>query len=204
MKKNAYVILAVILLGAISMTACQPEANEDPSIAPEISSGGAGTNDDDDGDDGSSENGTPDSSVEPVVFPTSETCQGFPNYVPCGSFMIFHEAGNMNCPSLNIENRTLDKSPDELMELTPQDGGDQLFARAAGSAEGTLTLIEIGVEASQYSGLLTNSLGQDILYSFLFFADGLIESGSITVVVDNPAGTGGECRIVRNFTGLQQ
>jgi len=136
-----------------------------------------------------------------------ESCLGFPDYVPCGTFWVGFDSGTMTCPDFS---RKLEASPNEFLTLIPQQGGDKLIAVATGSGEGTLSLIDVlesGIGAL-YSGPLTNFEGRTIDFSFVYVPEGngrgTLLAGELTVVIDNPAGVGGQCTILRMFDAPQQ
>lgn len=158
-------------------------------------------------DDSSDDDKAPDLEVVDSDDFVEESCSNVPKYVPCGSFMMVFESGTMTCTDFQ---RTLEASPNELLTLIPGNNGDQLMAIAAGIGEGTVLLVQVSNEglSSKYSGPLVNSEGITVSFTFSYFSNspdpgGFIEPGELKVVVNNPAGTGGTCTMVRAFSGIQ-
>ena len=219
MKRSIFFALVVILLGAMIISACASEPEEDDpeemDFSGEVSGGGAAPDDEEGFDFSEDEVEAEDEDEIDISEEEAEesgefddiTCLAFPNYVPCGTFLVGFNTGTMTCPNLT---RNLDASPNEFLTLIPQQGGEELFAVATGSGEGTLSLLDVleDVSASLYSGPLTNFEGRIINFSFSYFSEGdgtgTLLAGELKVVIDNPAGTGGQCTILRTFDAPQQ
>ena len=221
MKRTTFFALMVILLGAMIISACQAEPEEDEpeemDFSGEVSGGGAagggqadveeeGFEFTEDEVDAEPEEEMDISEEEAEDFEL-ESCLGFPDYVPCGTFLVGFDSGTMTCPEFTQD---LETSPNEFLTLIPRLDGKELFAVATGSGEGTLFLLDVLEDgtASLYSGPLTNFEGRTINFTFSYLSEGdgtgTLLAGELKVVIDNPAGTGGQCTILRTFDAPQQ
>lgn len=212
LSRTKYFLMVGLLIAAVSLSACQNEFDDDVDEGMDFSDevSGGGESDSEEGFDFSEEEvdiedeEEMDFSEEEVEEFDEASCANYPVYVPCGTFTADPGSGTMTCPNQTI---TLEDSAREFITLIPQNGGNELFARAAGSATGTLTLIETadnGNNAS-YAGPLVNADGITIFYTLKHISDpdglGYI-FGSFKLVVNNPGV--GNCTVERDYDGFQQ
>ena len=227
MKRTAFFTMVLILLSAMIISACaskpEEEEPEEMDFSGEVSGEVSG--------DGAAGGGQADVEEEGFEFTEDEvdeepedeidiseeeaedfeleSCLGFPDYVPCGTFWVGFDSGTMTCTEFT-EALELETSPDEFLTLVPRLDGKELFAVATGSGEGTIFLLDVLEDgtASLYSGPLTNFQGRIINFTFTYFSHGdgtgSLEYGELKVVINNPAGAGGKCTIVRTFDAPQQ
>ncbi|MDH3944065.1 MAG: DNA polymerase V family protein [Anaerolineae bacterium] len=222
MNIRRLLFMGALLLGALSLAACDvltvegepSEPVEEFGNSEEAEEGGGFDFSEEEAEDSAGEEDGfdfPEEEVdsednEGMDFPPEEVeafdeelCAGLPDYVPCGTYAVDPSLGTMKCPNQTM---TLDDSPEEFLTLIPQNDGNELFAVAQGSAEGTLSLDEIGSDGAVYSGPLVNAEGQTIHYTLYHFTDSDIISGNFTVSINNP-GMGGTCVVDRTYSGIK-
>ncbi len=221
MKKQGIFIAFVFVLFSLSLVACVKanntqtdqnglqfvitNDNNQDNADPTNSSGNAdeannssendsnnNSGDEPDPEDSAGEDGAAGGGIAP--------CEGFPEYVPCGTFLQNPTAGSMICPDITM---ALDNSPPEQVTLLPQNGGNEIFAVATGSGEGTLSLLDVTNEDihSTYAGLLTNSQGESIQYQISYISDSQYLIGTLSVSVETPGL--GTCTMERGFDGFK-
>lgn len=209
LSRNKYLLLAVLLTFALSLYSCDAPPSDDENDTQEEMdfSDEAVDTEDEDGFDfpaDEDEDASGEYPPEEVEDFDEASCANYPVYVPCGTFMADPGSGTMTCPNQTM---ALNDSPREFITLIPQNGGNELFARAAGSATGTLSLIGTtdNDRNASYAGPLINAEGVTIFYTLEHISDpgglGYI-FGTFKLVVNNPGV--GNCTVERAYDGFQQ
>jgi len=205
--------MGMLMLGSLAFAACQSDAaevetQEEMDFTDEAgNSGEEGEGFDFSEDDAADpDQGQPADAGEPMTFDPDEVddfdfelCLTYADYVPCGTYAVDPTAGSMTCGGQTM---ALEDQPEEFLTLVPaNEDGSQLFAQAAGSGEGTLSLVEVQAGGAIYEGVLVNSEGQSINYTLNYVSGSGYLFGSFGGTFNNP-GTAGDCTFTREYDGF--